>query len=372
MRGHRERDILDWHTGVVWISIRDEILVKHRVVEGVVARIEHDGLFAAPGIDAHPRRDFLPVGDLAQVRLAEPLANRVRRHGRGRLFGFPVRLRDGLQRGGIQQLDPEFPEQNPGPVGVGRVDLAIDREGVAHGVGLFLDDLRQGRPILLLPLQQILVLDGELVARRRGGRVERFAEALAQLLLRLGDIVPDLALALAHLRGHAQRLAGEIGFRAGLLGGPAVPAAALDAERRNRHPPGFRRQDKIHAEGAILPPALHHVAGLDVEIEMLGEILDFELPDVAGLVDRDAFLLQRIVEWDEALAVEGVGSEEQEDAEVFVGVGAGDGEVLGIHASILPWGSDIRGPTAKNKPRTPDPRRNMMPPPHWRPSPFYA
>ena len=76
----------------------------------------------------------------------------------------------------------------------------------------------------------------------------------------------------------------------------------------------------------------------------------------------DAFLLQRIVERDEALAVEGIGSEEQEDAQVFVGVGAGDGEVLGIHASILLLGSDIRGPTTKNKfaPRASAPRR---PPP---------
>jgi hypothetical protein len=44
-------------------------------------------------------------------------------------------------------------------------------------------------------------------------------------------------------------------------------------------------------------------------------------------------------------AINRIGSEEQEDAQVFVGVGAGDGEVLGIHASILPRGSDIRGHT---------------------------
>ena len=47
---------------------------------------------------------------------------------------------------------------------------------------------------------------------------------------------------------------------------------------------------------------------------MLGEVLDFELPDIAGLVDRDAFLLQRIIERDEALAVEGVGAEEQDQS----------------------------------------------------------
>ena len=144
--------------------LRHQIAVQHRVVEGVVAGVEHDGLFAAAGIHAYPRRDFLPVGNLALLRLGKPLPDRICGHGRGRLFGFPVRLRDGLQRGGIQQLVPEFPKQDPGPVGVGRVDLAVDRERVAHGVGLFLDDLRQGGPILMLPLLQILVLDGKLVA----------------------------------------------------------------------------------------------------------------------------------------------------------------------------------------------------------------
>ena len=58
-------------------------------------------------------------------------------------------------------------------------------------------------------------------------------------------------------------------------------------------------------------------------------------------------LFEGIIERDEAGAVEGIGSEKEEDAEVFVGVGAGDGEVLGIHASILPRGSDIHGPTRK-------------------------
>ena len=36
--------------GVFGVSIRDEILVEHGVVEPVVARIEHDSLFAAPCI----------------------------------------------------------------------------------------------------------------------------------------------------------------------------------------------------------------------------------------------------------------------------------------------------------------------------------
>ncbi len=48
---------------------------------------------------------------------------------------------------------------------------------------------------------------------------------------------------------------------------------------------------------------------------------------------------------DEALAVKGIGSEEQKNAQIVVGVGAGDGEVLGIHASILLLGSDIWGHT---------------------------
>ena len=49
--------------GVVGVSIRDEVLVEHGVVEPVVARIENDGLFAAPCVHAHTRRDFLPPGD---------------------------------------------------------------------------------------------------------------------------------------------------------------------------------------------------------------------------------------------------------------------------------------------------------------------
>jgi hypothetical protein len=36
--------------------------MEHGVVEAVVARFEHDGLFAAPCVHAHAGRGFLPVG----------------------------------------------------------------------------------------------------------------------------------------------------------------------------------------------------------------------------------------------------------------------------------------------------------------------
>jgi hypothetical protein len=90
--------------------------------------------------------------------------------------------------------------------------------------------------------------------------------------------------------------------------------------------------------------AFHDIASLDVEIEMLGQVLDFELPDITGLVDRDAFLFECFVQWNETGAVESIGSEEQEDAEIFMGVGTGDGGVLGIHAFISMRGLDIRSP----------------------------
>ena len=38
-------------------------------------------------------------------------------------------------------------------------------------------------------------------------------------------------------------------------GGPPVPTSALDAERRNRHAPGLRRQHEIDPERAILTSA---------------------------------------------------------------------------------------------------------------------
>jgi len=53
-----------------------------------------------------------------------------------------------------------------------------------------------------------------------------------------------------------------------------------------------------------------------------------------------------------------IGSEEQEDAQVFERVGAVDKEVPDIHASILPRGSDIRSPTSKNNPA---PARDLVP-----------
>ena len=249
-----------------------------------------------------------------------------------RCFRLFAKFCNGLQHGCIEQLAPQFPKQDAGAVGVGGVDLAVDHEGIADHVGLFLDDLFQHRTVIFLSLLQVLVLDGQLIARRRGRCAERLVEARAEVILRLGDFLPHLALVLAELRGHAELFAGKVGFRAGerthVLTGAPVPAPALHAERWDGNAPGFCREDKIHAERAVLPPAFHHVAGLNVEIEKLGEVFDFELPDIAGFVDGDALLLQRFVERDEAPAVERVRAEQQKDAEIFVSVGAGDGDVV--------------------------------------------
>src|SRR5437868_5686261 len=105
-----------------------------------------------------------------------------------------------------------------------------------------------------------------------------------------------------------------------------MPAPALHAERRDRHAPGFRREDEIHAECAILPAAFHNVAGLNVEVQNIGQVLDLKLPDVSSLVDHDTFLLQCFVEWNEPAAVESIGSPQEENAEIFMGEGAGDGK----------------------------------------------
>ena len=60
---------------------------------------------------------------------------------------------------------------------------------------------------------------------------------------------------------------------------------------------------------------------------------------------RDEFLLQRLVERNEAAAVQRIAAAQEKDAEVFMGERAGDGNVFCIHPSILHTPSDIRGHT---------------------------
>ena len=88
-------------------------------------------------------------------------------------------------------------------------------------------------------------------------------------------------------------------------------------------------------ERAILPSALHHIARLNVEVERVGQVFNFQLPDIAGLVNRDTLLLQCFVERNEAAAVQSIAAAQKENAEVFVGERAGDGKVFCIHPPIL-------------------------------------
>ena len=111
------------------------------------------------------------------------------------------------------------------------------------------------------------------------------------------------------------------------------------AVRRTLNPPGLRRldrnkRDEDKTSGIVLAgdATPSEVRALDPEAHGLGLLV--------GVV-AEGFSLQKF----------------NQRSEKFV------------HASILLWGSDIRGPTAKNKPTTPDPKRNKVPS-YWRPSPF--
>ena len=107
-----------------------------------------------------------------------------------------------------------------------------------------------------------------------------------------------------------------------------APAPALDAERLHGHPARFCRQHEIDAQRPILAPSLHDIAGLHVEVQRLREVFDLQLPDVAGLVDDDAFLLQGFIERDEAASVKSIAPAQDKDAEVFVGKWAGHRDVF--------------------------------------------
>ena len=73
------------------------------------------------------------------------------------------------------------------------------------------------------------------------------------------------------------------------------PPAVLDAERRDRHFAGTRRQQQIDRQHAVLLPALHDVAGLNVDL-VLAAILHRQRVDAAGLVDFDGALGQRLLQ----------------------------------------------------------------------------
>ena len=60
---------------------------------------------------AHSRWDFLPVENLAPLRLGKPLPDRIRLHRRGFLLRFPMRLRDGLQPHAASRMDTRRSEK---------------------------------------------------------------------------------------------------------------------------------------------------------------------------------------------------------------------------------------------------------------------
>jgi hypothetical protein len=71
---------------------------------------------------------------------------------------------------------------------------------------------------------------------------------------------------------------------------------------------------------AILLAALHDVAGLDVYLVGQRDVLDGELADVAGLVQDRELLRQRLLEREEALALDLVFTMDEVDREVLVRV----------------------------------------------------
>jgi hypothetical protein len=82
--------------------------------------------------------------------------------------------------------------------------------------------------------------------------------------------------------------------------------------------------DQIDGEHPILLPALDDVARLDEDL-LVREVFDCQLVDALGLVDDDLLRGERLGERQEVFAFAAILAVEQEDGEVLVGVGAGDG-----------------------------------------------
>ncbi|HYY42464.1 MAG TPA: hypothetical protein VE775_06995, partial [Pyrinomonadaceae bacterium] len=114
------------------------------------------------------------------------------------------------------------------------------------------------------------------------------------------------------------------GFRAALR-----PAPVLDAEGVNRDAPGTRGHDHVHAEHAILLPALHDVARLHVHL-FVRDVLNGKLIHLARLVDDDLALRECFGERQNVFAGETVGAVYEEDGEVLVSVRAGDAITAGV------------------------------------------
>ena len=86
-----------------------------------------------------------------------------------------------------------------------------------------------------------------------------------------------------------------------LLALAVVPAATLHAERPDARPPGpgaSLGHDAVHAERAILPAPLHHVAGLRVEVSV-HEVLHLQFTDFARFVQPRTTRPQGLVQGQE-------------------------------------------------------------------------
>src|SRR5206468_1794277 len=134
------------------------------------------------------------------------------------------------------------------------------------------------------------VFERELKARGRGVRVDHAADVVAQLRLRLFDLLPDLPLRFGAARRELQILRRRAvgrgrelrrGFRAALR-----PATVLDAEGGDGDAPRMRGHDQIDGEHTILLAALDDVARLDEDL-VVGDVLDGEFVDVPRLVNDD-------------------------------------------------------------------------------------
>lgn len=256
-----------------------------------VESLEHDLLGSFAGLQGHTLGD----GPAAGLRPASPAGRRGQPSGNlGTVDQFflclPARreaFAERLHGGGPQSLRPEFAEERRRPVDLRAGGQPVDQEPEAHGPGICLRQFAQCGGVILHPAAERPVLHGQLQTRRAGGGRHIGTHARGQLALDGGDLFPHVRLRL-FLADDALELGGRQGFlRAGKLRrrfAPALtPAALLDAERRHAHAPAAGRHDEVRAEGAVLPPALDHVTGLQEQVEV-SEVLDLQLVDVARLV----------------------------------------------------------------------------------------
>ena len=148
-------------------------------------------------------------------------------------------------------------------------------------------------------MRRTLSKDGKLQAGWRHGGLRAKPDAAAQLDLLLFDGLPDFTLAFAHAKRGTELFGGHViaGFREMRIGFAAalVPAGRLHAKDGDRHLAGFRRDDEIGPERAVLTSSFDDVSCLDKEVGISG-ILDQEFVHIPGLVKESGLVFHRLLE----------------------------------------------------------------------------